>query len=505
MKPRKPQSNRPPSRKGPNSGRPGGPGRGSGPAKRGGPGWGVKPDNQSGRGPAPASGERGNSGRSASSPGRNLRGASGPTGRSPYRDGRGPGGEAGQKRRVPAREEGGRVFDAAKPRGGKRFGDKPARGDFRDADRRESSEQRTPRGGARRSSAAPGAKPAGRYKEAPAPGASGGRGPGKPPSAGYSRKESGFEPKKKQSGKRSRETGVSGGHPRRAPERDDTVRKTLDRVLSRAGVGSRTVAAEWIREGRVRVNGRVVRDPEAWVDPENDRVQLDGGVLRPLDRVYVLLYKPRGYLCTREDPEGRATIYSLLTGMKSWAFNVGRLDRDTSGLLVLTNDTDLGELLTNPVYKMPKTYLVKAATVLGDEDLRRLSEGVMLSDGLTQPAEVTRLRDSEKYTHLSITIREGRNRQVRRMLEAVGSRVLKLVRTHIGPISIGKLQIGQHRPLSAEEVRTLKRLAEEAVGPSGSASGGESRTFSAKTSAAKRRMRETSEESSERWSNFEDD
>lgn len=253
------------------------------------------------------------------------------------------------------------------------------------------------------------------------------------------------------------------------------------------------------------MNGRVVRDPEAWVDPEQDRVLLDGDMLRPRDRIYVLLYKPRGYLCTREDPGGRPTIYDLLTGVKSWAFNVGRLDRDTSGLLILTNDTDLGELLTNPEYKVPKTYLVKTASVLSEDELRQLREGVMLSDGLTQPAEVVRLRDSEKYTHLSITIREGRNRQVRRMTEAVGSKVLKLVRTQVGDISIGELQIGRHRPLSTEEVRALKKLAEEAVGPSGSASSGPSKAYSAKTSAAKRRMRETAEESSERWSAFEDD
>ncbi|MCC6265126.1 MAG: rRNA pseudouridine synthase [Bryobacterales bacterium] len=271
-------------------------------------------------------------------------------------------------------------------------------------------------------------------------------------------------------------------------------------MLSRAGVGSRTVAAEWIREGRVRLNSRIVRDPDVWVDPENDRVTLDGRVLRPRDRLYVLLYKPRGYLCTREDPEKRPTIYDLLADVKSWVFNVGRLDLDTSGLLILTNDTDLGELLTNPVYKVAKTYLVKSSTRLDDEQLQRLRDGVTLSDGVTQPAEVIRLRDSEKYTHLAITIREGRNRQVRRMLEAVDSKVLKLVRTHIGPISIGKLQIGQHRPLSTEEVKTLKDLAEDAAG-----AGGGSVSTSSKTSAAKQRMHQNREESSERWSSHEDD
>lgn len=267
-------------------------------------------------------------------------------------------------------------------------------------------------------------------------------------------------------------------------------------------MGSRTVAAEWIREGRVRVNGKSTRDPDTWVDPESDRVTLDGRLLRPRDRVYILLNKPRNYLCTREDPDGRATIYELLQDVKSWVFNVGRLDQDTSGLLILTNDTDLGELLTNPEFKVPKTYLVKASTRLSDEQLQQLRDGIELSDGPTQPAEVTRLRDSEKYTRLEITIREGRNRQIRRMLEAVDSKVLKLVRTQIGHIEIGGLPIGKHRPLSGEEVQELKEIAEA----SGAAdkSGGGSKP-SSKTSAAKQRMQKTREESSERWAANEDD
>lgn len=277
-------------------------------------------------------------------------------------------------------------------------------------------------------------------------------------------------------------------------------------MLSRAGVGSRTVAAEWIRQGRVKVNGKLVKDPDEWVDGENDRVTLDGRTLRPKDKLYLLLYKPKGYLCTREDPQGRPTIYSLLTDVKSWVFNVGRLDQDTSGLLILTNDTDLGELLTNPAYKVPKTYLLKASTRLTDEQLQRLRDGVELSDGPTQPAQVTRVRDSEKYTHLSITIREGRNRQVRRMLEAVESKVLKLVRTQIGPIEIGDLVIGKHRPLKGEEVRMLKELAvtaeAEAAAEAGEEQGGAPHS---KTSAAKRRMYQTKDESSERWSDREED
>jgi 23S rRNA pseudouridine2605 synthase len=209
----------------------------------------------------------------------------------------------------------------------------------------------------------------------------------------------------------------------------------------------------------VKVNGRVTREPETWVLPGEDRVYLDGRLLRPEDRVYLVLYKPKGYLCTREDPAGRPTIYGLLNDVKSWVFNVGRLDLDTSGLLILTNDTELGELLTNPAYKVPKTYLVKANGLLSDEQLQALRDGVELKDGPTLPAQVRRVRDSGKYTHLEIRIYEGRNRQVRRMLEAIDSKVLKLVRTAIGPLEIGGLEIGKHRPLTNDEVQALKSLA----------------------------------------------
>jgi pseudouridine synthase len=138
---------------------------------------------------------------------------------------------------------------------------------------------------------------------------------------------------------------------------------------------------------------------------------------------------------------------------------VGRLDLETSGLLLMTNDTAFAEAIMNPDYKVPKTYQLKTATVMTDEQLERLRSGVPLSDGLTRPAEVKRLRDSARHTHVELTITEGRNRQVRRMIEAVGSKVLKLVRTAIGPVRIGDLQIGKWRPLTIEELRVLRQEA----------------------------------------------
>ncbi len=233
--------------------------------------------------------------------------------------------------------------------------------------------------------------------------------------------------------------------------------KTLERVLSKAGLGSRTEARQWIGAGRVRVNGKLVQTPDHWVDLERDRVTLDGKPVRAAKKIYLLLYKPTGYITTFKDPEHRPTVYDLIQDAGQWVVPVGRLDQDTSGLLLLTNDTRFAERVTNPDYKVPKTYLVKASALLTDEQLEQLRRGVLLADGPTQPAAVQRVRDSAKYTFLEITISEGRNRQVRRMIEAVGAKVLKLVRTEIGGLRIGDLPIGKFRNLTPEELRMLQQ------------------------------------------------
>jgi pseudouridine synthase len=158
----------------------------------------------------------------------------------------------------------------------------------------------------------------------------------------------------------------------------------------------------------------------------------------------------------QRDPEGRPTVYDLTGDVGTWLSPGGRLDLDTSGLLLMTNDTDLAERIVNPDHKAPKTYQLKTATLLTDEQIAQFRRGIQLSDGPTRPAEVKRLRSSGKHTFLAMTITEGRNRQVRRMIDAVGSKVLKLVGTvAIGPIRIGDLQIGKWRRLTAAEVRAL--------------------------------------------------
>ena len=234
--------------------------------------------------------------------------------------------------------------------------------------------------------------------------------------------------------------------------------KTLERVLSKAGLGSRTEARSWIGANRVRVNGRPTQNPDQWIDLDHDQVLFDNKPLESADKLYLLVYKPKGYITSYGDPDNRPTVYNLLEGLDTWVFPVGRLDLDTSGLLVMTNDSGFAELLTNPHYKVPKTYQVKCSTRVTNEQINRLRAGIELEDGPTRPAQVNRLRDSEKYSFLEIQITEGRNRQVRRMVEAIESKVLKLTRVAIGPVRIGPLEVGKWRELTPTERRSLTHV-----------------------------------------------
>ena len=232
-------------------------------------------------------------------------------------------------------------------------------------------------------------------------------------------------------------------------------RKSLDRVLSRAGIGSRTEARGWIMAGRVTVNGSIARDPDRRVDVERDRVRLDGRPLAARTPVYLLLHKPTGYMTTYKDPEGRPTVYDLIKEVTAFVSPVGRLDLETSGLLLMTNDTQFANRVTSPASHVPKTYVVKTSGPVTDADLEALRNGVTLRDGPTRPAQVRRMTGSARGTVFEITLTEGRNRQVRRMVEAVGARVHALARVKIGRIALGSLPPGSWRRLTQEEVAGL--------------------------------------------------
>lgn len=249
--------------------------------------------------------------------------------------------------------------------------------------------------------------------------------------------------------------------PRRPPGRGLKRRGavSLARALSKLGVTSRREAERWIADGRVRVNTAVERAPSRRIDLARDRVVVDGRrVGDDTPRVVLAFHKPRGVVTTRADPEGRPTVYDALGEVGRWVFPVGRLDRDTSGLLILTNDHRLGERLTSPDHHVPKTYHARVAGVPDAEALHALREGLPLDDGtLTRPARVRVLGTASggRSTWLEIVLTEGKNRQVRRMGAAVGHEVLDLVRVHIGRLALGDLAPGEWRELDAEQVKTL--------------------------------------------------
>lgn len=229
-------------------------------------------------------------------------------------------------------------------------------------------------------------------------------------------------------------------------------RVTLDRVLSRAGIASRTTTREWIQQGRVKVNGRVVRDPDHWVESPKDVVHLDGRKVRDEKKVYVALNKPAGVVTSFGDNRSRPTVYDYLKDLDRWVFPVGRLDMDTSGLLIFTNDTEYGERLLQPEYETPKTYYGKTDGVVTLDEYFRLAYGLDIGRGETTGAAIVReVRTSGKYTWFELTITEGKNRQVRRMFEALGHVVLKLVRIRIGRLELGELPVGKSKVLSRQE------------------------------------------------------
>ncbi len=232
---------------------------------------------------------------------------------------------------------------------------------------------------------------------------------------------------------------------------------SLARALSKYGVCSRREAERWIADGRVAVNGRLERTPGQWIDPRQDRLSVDGrAVGEDAARVVIALHKPEGLVTTRVDPGGRATVYDALRDLDRWVFPVGRLDRDTSGLLILTSDHRLGERLTSPDHQVPKTYHARVAGLPEAGTLAALREGVPLDGVLTRPAQVRLLGSLRGSSWLEIVLREGRNRQVRRMCALLGHEVLQLVRVAIGAFPLGELAPGAWRELRPDEVRLLE-------------------------------------------------
>jgi pseudouridine synthase len=257
---------------------------------------------------------------------------------------------------------------------------------------------------------------------------------------------------------RRRPRGAPGGRPPHQATGRLAGPLSLARALSKFGVCSRKEAERWIVAGRVSVDGIVVLWPQRRIDPRRQRVSVDGArVGDDAERVVVLFHKPAGYITTRVEPAGRPTVYHLLGELDRWVFPVGRLDKDSSGLLVLTNDHRLGQRLTDPDSHVPKTYHARVEGAPPHEVLRLLRQGMPLDGGKpTRPAKVRSLgsvRDGS--TWLEVVLTEGRNRQVRRMCAAVGHAVLELVRVGIGALALGDLPPGEWRRASPGDVQRL--------------------------------------------------
>lgn len=236
----------------------------------------------------------------------------------------------------------------------------------------------------------------------------------------------------------------------------------LQKLIAGSGLASRRKAELLIAAGRVTVNGTVVTELGTKVDPDRDHVKVDGKHLRATQPyVYLMLNKPKHVMSTLDDPGGRTTVKQCLHGVSVRVFPVGRLDFDSEGLMLLTNNGELAQALLHPRYHVPKTYLIKVKGVLTDDEIRALQRGVKLEDGMTGPAAVKKIRKAEQNSWLEITIHEGRKHQVKRMLEAVGHPVIKLVRVRMGPLSLGDLAPGQFRFLADHEANALRKVAEE--------------------------------------------
>jgi 23S rRNA pseudouridine2605 synthase len=246
---------------------------------------------------------------------------------------------------------------------------------------------------------------------------------------------------------------------RKSPPKPDSIRKIgLARALSKLGYCSRQQALELIRQGKVRLNGATPKNPETPVRLGTDRIEVQGRALKPAEKIYLMLNKPRGIITSAADEKGRDTVYSLLPPDQPWLAPVGRLDKASEGLLLFTNDSEWNALVTDPETHLDKTYHVQIAVVADSLLIESLEHGVKTEHTeILRCKRATLLRTGEKNSWLEITLDEGKNRQIRRMFDALGIEVLRLIRVSIGPLLLGDLPKASYRPLTPAELTALNR------------------------------------------------
>ena len=235
----------------------------------------------------------------------------------------------------------------------------------------------------------------------------------------------------------------------------------INKYLAHAGIGSRRQCEELVRAGRVSVGGDVVRELGTRIGPDQE-VRVDGQPIHSEHHVYWLVNKPRGYLCTNSDPAGRPRALDLLPHVPERVYTVGRLDEDSEGLLLLTNDGDLAHRLMHPRFGVDKTYLVQVAGLPSRADVQELLQGVYLSEGRVKAKSAKKLKTQGRSAWLRIVLCEGKNREIRRMLARLEHKVVRLIRVGLGPVQLGRLKAGRARPLTGQELRQLRQIAERA-------------------------------------------
>jgi 23S rRNA pseudouridine2605 synthase len=234
----------------------------------------------------------------------------------------------------------------------------------------------------------------------------------------------------------------------------------LNKYLAHAGVGSRRQVETLIQRGRVAINGKIIRELGTQIDPAAHKVSVDGQPIRAERKVYWIVNKPRGYLCTNHDPAGRPRAVDLVPQVAQRVYTVGRLDESSEGLLLLTNDGDLANRLMHPRFGVEKTYLVQVAGDPTPEDLKQLLKGVWLSEGHVKALRIKREKRQKDSTWLRIVLNEGKNREIRRMLAKLEHKVLRLRRIALGPLTLGTLPGGRSRRLRGDEIAALKQTAQ---------------------------------------------
>ncbi len=247
-----------------------------------------------------------------------------------------------------------------------------------------------------------------------------------------------------------------------SPTTSHDGRVRLEKYLSDAGVASRRRAVQLVEEGRVLVNDELVESLPKLIDPQRDRVVVDGMPVRPQPLAYWMVHKPKGVLCTSHDPQKRPTVMKLLPPMRTRLFVVGRLDADSSGLVLLTNDGELAQRITHPRYEIEKQYRVEVRGSVPGEVTEKMRKGVWLAEGKAFARRVRIVRRTRELTTLDVVLTQGRNRQIRRMLARLGYKVKALRRTRIGPLELGRLKPGEARPLTRAEIRALRETVAQA-------------------------------------------